>query len=104
VLRAAQTAPARVVAHLERSAKMKKSIQAPRWFIAAWGIFVLLWSIGVFFAGEFTNGKGKSARLISPDTAPAIYWSTITITFLIGSAAVIYGIRKSSVPKADTQK
>jgi hypothetical protein len=54
------------------------------------GVFLIVWSGGVFFAGHFWYGvEWKGGIRITPDSHPAGYWTMICTTALLGIGIII---------------
>jgi len=72
-----------------------------KWFMVTWGTLAILWSVVVLVAGEFTYGKGRSARLITPANEPWMFWLTILGVAAVGVAVALFGLCVAR-PKSDS--
>jgi len=85
VLRAARIAPAKVAAHLERSAKiMRNDIACFLFGIPA----VIFWTIGLRKGVMF----GRSSRWIRKDIEPEVFWPFAVFYGAIALGLLVYPI------------
>ncbi len=57
------------------------------------GVLLIVWSGGVFFDGHFWYGvEWKGGILITPESHPAGYWTTICTTALLGIGIIIVSV------------